>query len=207
MVGNWAGEILTANGEFSYHAFWLRGGLSLTESSLRDFLINRAKIAPADLAIIIADTLTIENSRHLKSLSGGAVLGPTRVLAIAFQTINREAEQALLKLLEEPPVGTIIILLTPVSVQLLPTIVSRVRMVEVKNNETIISPPDNERQELAQALKKQEEILVAKTKKLNRVKAANARRILADIRRWQSLLPHSSAKLLREYLALIWPKL
>jgi len=207
MAENWATEILTADGGFGYHAFWLRGGLSLAKSKLRDFLITRAKVALADMAIISTDTFTIEDSRQLKNLTGSAVLGPTRVLAVVFQAINREAEQALLKLLEEPPVGTIIILLTPVSVQLLPTIVSRVRIVEVISEETAIAPPNNEQQELEQDLRKREEVLAAKLAVLSQAEVASARRALANIRRWQSLLPHSSPKLLREYLALIWPKL
>ena len=207
MAENWAAEVLTANGEFSYHAFWLRGGLALARSKLRDFLITRAKVAPADLAIIVANTLTIEDSRHLKSLTGAAVLGPTRVLAIAFQAINREAEQALLKLLEEPPAGTIIILLTPVSVQLLPTIVSRVRIVEIRSREETMILSNNEPQELERDLQEREETLVVKMATLGRDKVESARQALANIRRWQSLLPHSSPKLLREYLALIWPKL
>ncbi len=51
--------------------------------------------------------------------------GDTQLLVVSLTTITVESQQALLKLLEEPPVGTMFVFCVPSSLFLLPTLLSR----------------------------------------------------------------------------------
>lgn len=74
----------------------------------------------------IYGTLSIDNARSIKTEASLREAGDTpRILYIGADEISRDAEQSLLKLLEEPPVNTRILLVTQ-QIKLLPTILSRV---------------------------------------------------------------------------------
>jgi hypothetical protein len=51
--------------------------------------------------------------------------GDIQLLVVSFTTITIESQQALLKLLEEPPAGTMFVFCVPTSLFLLPTLLSR----------------------------------------------------------------------------------
>lgn len=53
------------------------------------------------------------------------VMGSQQLLVVSFSTITVEAQQALLKLLEEPPQGTAFLFCIPESLYVLPTVLSR----------------------------------------------------------------------------------
>jgi hypothetical protein len=62
-----------------------------------------------------------------------------RLVAVFAARINREAQNALLKTLEEPPLSTKIIIATPSPEALLPTIISRTLVLEAEHiKETLI---------------------------------------------------------------------
>ena len=72
-------------------------------------------------------TVTISDVRSLiATASRRPVALKSILLVVCFETINTEAEQALLKILEEPPLTTKFLLLVPHSYRPLPTISSRV---------------------------------------------------------------------------------
>lgn len=74
----------------------------------------------------IYGTLTIDNARSIKTeASLREADDAPRLLYIGADEISRDAEQSLLKLLEEPPVNTRILLVTQ-QIKLLPTVLSRV---------------------------------------------------------------------------------
>ncbi|MFM2340183.1 MAG: polymerase delta prime subunit [Candidatus Parcubacteria bacterium] len=58
---------------------------------------------------------------------------PKRMIAIATRTINREAQHALLKVLEEPPATTVFLIIVPTLAGLLPTVLSRVIVEESRD--------------------------------------------------------------------------
>jgi len=68
----------------------------------------------------------IEDARVLKDRASHLPLGGTQVFVIVADGFSREAQNALLKLLEEPVQGTHIILVVPSIEVLLPTVRSRV---------------------------------------------------------------------------------
>ncbi len=96
----------------------------------------------AILKISIADLLVLEESpikiNHIRGLTHWLSLKPhssPRKLAIILGAENLilEAANALLKLLEEPPASTIIILMAARKEKILPTILSRCQIIKQKN--------------------------------------------------------------------------
>lgn len=81
--------------------------------------------------------LTISDVRALiATASRRPVALKSILLVVCFETIHSEAEQALLKILEEPPLTTKFLLLVPNSYRPLPTISSRV--YELPSKEVLV---------------------------------------------------------------------
>ncbi|MEM9336935.1 MAG: hypothetical protein AAGA35_03710 [Patescibacteria group bacterium] len=77
----------------------------------------------------IATVRTIIQQAHVRPLQD-----TVQILLISAQTIAPEAQQALLKVLEEPPVTTNFVLLLPTTKGLLPTVLSRLAVVETRKS-------------------------------------------------------------------------
>ncbi len=74
--------------------------------------------------------LSVEDARHIITLVGQApVAGAHKVLVIAAERMYHEAQNALLKVFEEPPLGTYLFLILPTLGGLLPTLRSRVHIL------------------------------------------------------------------------------
>ncbi len=71
------------------------------------------------------DAFGIKDARALKERASQAPFGPAQVFVIAFESITRPAQNALLKLLEEPGDATYFILVVPNTHILLSTVRSR----------------------------------------------------------------------------------
>jgi len=76
-------------------------------------------------------SLGIDEARQIKDMQqrAAAVVGAKKVFVISTDTITHEAQNALLKVFEEPTVGTHFFLLMPSAEGLLPTLRSRLVMV------------------------------------------------------------------------------
>lgn len=82
--------------------------------------------ANPDVLVLRYGLLSIEEARNIFDHAAKAPLrGAEKVLIIAAQRLYHEAQNALLKLFEEPPVGTTLILVLPSVGGLLPTLRSR----------------------------------------------------------------------------------
>lgn len=83
-------------------------------------------LANPDVMTLRHGLLSVDDARRLRSL---AELAPTKgdqkALIISASRLFHEAQNALLKLFEEPPAGTILILVLPAEGMLLPTLRSR----------------------------------------------------------------------------------
>lgn len=108
----------------AHHAYVLEGD--------RTTVIARAERAActlagtsADYQVLSFDQLTIEQARKLRELAYQSGTGDSRVLVIYAARIFHEAQNALLKVFEEPPAGTTLILGVPSLGMLLPTLRSR----------------------------------------------------------------------------------
>jgi len=82
-------------------------------------------------------TMGIEDVRNIqKKILLKPFKGKTKAVVIqAYENITIEAQNALLKVLEEPPANTIIIISTQKKELLLPTIISRCKIIEIKEKE------------------------------------------------------------------------
>jgi len=84
-------------------------------------------------AVGIEDVRQIQKKLVLKPIKGKV----KAVILDSFNGITIEAQNALLKSLEEPPFSTIIYILVPNKELLLPTILSRCKIVELKEKDTL----------------------------------------------------------------------
>lgn len=113
----------------------------IAENYIND-LCNKEKIGPIDVslnafekAMGIPDVRNIQKSILLKPFRGKT----KAVLIEAYGGITTEAQSALLKVLEEPPANTIIIISVPKKELLLSTIISRCKVVELNDNKQKLS--------------------------------------------------------------------
>ncbi len=111
-----------------------------TEKLLKDFNIKLSLNSP-DIEVIapLKKEITIGQLRELKRrIWGKPQVLPYRVTIIEqAHTANKEAQNALLKLLEEPPEQSIIILEAANKHTILPTVLSRLVKIEVKDDHGI----------------------------------------------------------------------
>lgn len=108
---------------------------------ISDFLKEK-EIYPIDVdQQIFEKAMGIEDVRDIqKKILLKPFKGKTKAVIIqAYENITPEAQNALLKVLEEPPANTIIIISTQKKELLLPTINSRCKIIELKNNNLTLS--------------------------------------------------------------------
>lgn len=94
-----------------------------------------------DVEHFVEDTLSIATVRSLITQATVAPLvAPERYLVVVARRLTREAQNALLKILEEPPSTTRLVLVVPSASHVLPTIRSRVAVVSAPTNAATESP-------------------------------------------------------------------
>lgn len=81
----------------------------------------------------------IDEARDLSARAyGKSMQGGRRIFVSIFPVITNEAQNALLKTLEEPPSDALFFLVTPAPATLLPTLRSRAHMIELTLNTEVI---------------------------------------------------------------------
>lgn len=104
--------------------------------------VNCVGIIPKDLAIFEREDLVHENFGidEVRKLTEKAYLTPNqgefRLITITFKGVTVEAQQALLKLTEEPPKTTKLFFITGKGVNFLPTLLSRFSILEIEETVT-----------------------------------------------------------------------
>ncbi len=94
---------------------------------------------------VFEKAMGIEEVRNIrKSIFLKPFKGETKAVVIeAYENITIEAQNALLKVLEEPPANTIIIISTSKKELLLSTIISRCKIIELKDNDLTLSKDED----------------------------------------------------------------
>ncbi len=83
-----------------------------------------------DIVILKYGLFSVEDARRVGEIAAqGPIAGDTKAVIIAANRAYREAQNALLKLFEEPPEGTYLFLILPTLGGLLPTLRSRVQVI------------------------------------------------------------------------------
>ncbi len=91
--------------------------------------------ANPDIVVLPYGLFSVEDARRVAEVAmQGPVAGEHKAIIIAASRAYREAQNALLKLFEEPPAGTYLFLILPSLGGLLPTLRSRVHVLEVTSS-------------------------------------------------------------------------
>jgi len=118
-----------------YHSYIVEGEPNTTAKELLNFLEVRGDIEKnnADILFQVYESFTINDSREIKDWhSKLGITNGKRICVIATKFINREAEQTLLKIIEEPAFNTHFFIIIPDSSVLLPTIISRTQIIKIE---------------------------------------------------------------------------
>lgn len=125
-----------------HHAYGLAGN---AETVLPKLIASLEKLGVTtkgnpDFRIERYETMGIDEARVLKEASERtAVSGGKKVFIVSVKGITREAQNALLKVFEEPAQNTHFFLIVPVFEILLPTLRSRLSLVRAENAEAQVS--------------------------------------------------------------------
>lgn len=124
-----------------HHAYLFQRSTEINDSVIK-FVENTLSMPTRgnpDVIILDNESFTINSARELKELeSRVATSGERKVFVISFNFITREAENALLKVLEEPSAGTHFFLMTTFGDRLLPTLLSRLHVVDAATDERVL---------------------------------------------------------------------
>ncbi|KKR53869.1 MAG: polymerase III subunit delta'''' protein [Parcubacteria group bacterium GW2011_GWA1_40_21] len=128
-------SVLPDSVEKLHHAYCLEGKREDILNELREFLENILKFkikGNPDFYYGAFDTLGIDEGRSINEMqSRKAVSAPRRIFAIAANFITRETQNSLLKMFEEPAGGAVFFLIISSASILLPTLRSRMMVVNL----------------------------------------------------------------------------
>ncbi len=118
-----------------YHSYVVEGNPDKTTTKLVDFLKDRGEIEEKSPNLLIQtyESFTMKDSGQIKEWHSQLAFGSgKKICIIATKFINHEAEESLLKIIEEPGHNTHFFIILPDSSVLLETILSRVQVVKDK---------------------------------------------------------------------------
>lgn len=118
--------------ESMHHAFVIEGDTVQTRPTVFDFLKKEfgMDMGHNDLILLDRGDFGIENVQEIVDVnSRKPTVGMYKVIVVVLHSISHQAQNAILKTLEEPRPGTFIFILTDTSAIFLPTILSRVQVV------------------------------------------------------------------------------
>ncbi len=116
-----------------YHSYIIEGNPENIVYILRDYLENRGEINKnsVDLLLNLYDSFTVSDSKEIKEWHNNKPTeGNKKICIIGTKFINKDAEQTLLKIIEEPNPYTHFFIVVPDSSLLLSTILSRVQLID-----------------------------------------------------------------------------
>lgn len=124
-----------------YHSYIVEGNPDELPQVLRGFFEVRGdiKVNSPDVLYQIYDSFSTDDVPKIKEWHNTkGITDEKKICIIGLKFINREAEQALLKIIEEPQIGTHFFFVIPNSSVLSGTVLSRVHVIKVNGNENII---------------------------------------------------------------------
>lgn len=116
-----------------YHSYVIEGNPEEVAYLLRVYLEERGDINKnsPDVMLNLYDAFNIEDGHNIKEWhKNRGIDGKKKICIIGAKFINREAEQSLLKIIEEPTIDTHFFIVVPDSSLLLGTILSRVHLIK-----------------------------------------------------------------------------
>lgn len=115
------------------HAYVLEGdresGIATARTHAEESLNLQGRHHP-DVVVLSYGLFSVDDAREVaRFASSSPISGDVKMVAVAATRIFHEAQNALLKLFEEPPQGVTMMLIVPSLGQLLPTLRSRVQVL------------------------------------------------------------------------------
>ncbi len=171
-----------------HHAFVIEEGeeegIEVAQEWAREQLGMKIQGNP-DVVVLRYGLFSVEDARRVSELAASAPFsGEHKVVIISASRAYHEAQNALLKLFEEPPRGTYLFLVLPTLGSLLPTLRSRIQVLSMKDLGGLSSderPPRSDIPEAAEKfLKASKEKRSAMIKKLTGGKDEEERRELRE---------------------------
>ncbi len=123
-----------------YHSYVVEGNVEDDGQSILGFLVSRGEteLNNPDLYFKKYESLNIKDIKDIKEWHSNKGLGKSKkICIISTKFINREAEQSLLKIIEEPGENTHFFIIVPNSSVLLSTILSRVHVVKIESESNL----------------------------------------------------------------------
>lgn len=121
-----------------YHSYVVEGNPEEMVYFLREFLEERGDInkQSPDVMLSLYESFNISDGERIKEWHQNKPIdGKKKICIIGTKFINKEAEQALLKIIEEPTGNTHFFIVVPDTSLLLTTILSRVHLIkDIKRN-------------------------------------------------------------------------
>ncbi|MFA5773213.1 MAG: hypothetical protein WC908_00890 [Candidatus Paceibacterota bacterium] len=118
-----------------YHSYVIEGEPNRTATELLKFLEVRGEVESQspDVLCQVYESFTMDDSGEIKDWHSRLGISKSKKICIlATKFINREAEQALLKIIEEPAINTHFFIIVPDASLLLDTIISRTHVIKIK---------------------------------------------------------------------------
>lgn len=218
--------------EHFHHAYLLEGDQAQLRSDLLQFLADAGVSVTGNpnLSLVESDVFRIDDAHELRRAQlMRSEEGERKIFIVSFNTMISEAQNALLKTLEEPTPGTHFFFLTRTRALLIPTVLSRMFVIDAstendtslfKQGKVFLDAPIPERLKLVERIVKQkaddkERAKVEGRALLDAIELALGSRVsdpgcavaLQDVRtaKRYSMDRSPSMKLLLEHLALTLP--
>lgn len=178
------------------HAYLFEGERRLVFELLCAFLEKQLDIPTRgnpDFYLAEGETLTIEVGRDIKERSSWRAVGALpKIFVLSFNAATREAQNALLKIFEEPTPHTHFFMIVPQAHVFLPTLRSRLFHVPLDDRSTAISEKAKQflKVSLSERLKLVQEIIEAKDKALARTFLQDIERTLYEKVSVEDMSPH-----------------
>lgn len=121
-----AGTVYSAH--MAHHAYVAEGTQEEALAAARDFAAARLGLSGSsnpDLVVLSFGLFSVEDARRVADAAYASALGAQKAVIIYAGRLFHEAQNALLKVFEEPPAGVTLILCVPSAGILLPTLRSR----------------------------------------------------------------------------------
>jgi len=115
-----------------HHAYLLVGNPQETELRFSSFLeeLGVSRVNNPDLFLFETEVFGVDDARKLSTLSARKAFGTKKIFLVRPTRFTQEAQNALLKTLEEPHLDTHVFLVAREKEILIPTLLSRMQVVE-----------------------------------------------------------------------------
>ena len=124
--------------ELSSHAYFLVGNLDICKNLVTDLQNeNHMRVNSMDSLYIETPMFSIDDARELRSwISTSPIEGGKKIAIIYMDAVTEEAQNALLKSLEDTPKDTHVFIIKNNTSKILPTLLSRVTLIEFRQMES-----------------------------------------------------------------------